>query len=259
MHKKALPLAIGIVLAVVGLAFGRFPAFAQQPVVVELFTSEGCSDCPPADALLAELNRQHVAGNTELILLEEHVEYWNQQGWTDRFSAPVFTQRQYDYVRQLHLASPYTPQMVVDGHLQGVGNNASAVRRMIAEASKSAKPSSVSLRLLSPEKLQVTVEDSAHGRQRVFLAITEDDLTTNVRGGENGGRILNHSAVVRNLKQLGTTTNGLFETSVNLPIKSDWKQPSLHAIVLVQSPDTGLVLGAASIQYPPGKPAASGR
>ena len=94
-----------------------------------------------------------MAGNAELILLEEHVEYWNSPGWTDRFSSSAFTQRQNDYVQQLHLATAYTPQIVIDGHLQGVGNNVAAVRRMIAEASNDPKPATVSLRLLSPEKL----------------------------------------------------------------------------------------------------------
>ena len=251
--------AVGLLLLLVCLAFHTSPAFAQQPVVVELFTSEGCSDCPRADALITELDQEHVAGNAELILLEEHVDYWNSQGWTDRFSASFYTQRQQDYIREFHLASPYTPQIVIDGHLQGVGNNATAVRRMIAEASSSPKPSSVSLRFASPGKLGVTVEDTSQGRHRVLLAVTEDDLTTNVRGGENGGRVLKHSAVVRELKTLGTTSNGKFETTANLPAKSDWKKQDLRAIVLVQDTRSGLILGAASIPYQPESPVAVGR
>src|SRR5664279_4438358 len=85
------------------------PLFAQQVVVVELFTSEGCSSCPPADALLSQLAKQRNNTKVDLILLGEHVEYWNGQGWTDRFSAPAFTQRQYDYVHRRHLATAYTP------------------------------------------------------------------------------------------------------------------------------------------------------
>ena len=259
MIRKTPSAVAGILLVVAYLALLPFHALAQQPVVVELFTSEGCSDCPPADALLTELSRQRIVGNTELVLLEEHVEYWNQQGWIDRFSSPEFTQRQADYIRQLHLATSYTPQMVVDGHLQGVGNNPTAVRRMIAEASKNPKPSTVTLHWVSPGKLNVMVDASSRERQRVLLAITEDGLTTNVRGGENGGRVLNHSAVVRNLKQLGNTGDGKFETTVNLPSKSDWKTPSLRAIVLVQNPSSGLILGAASIPYPQPGSSTSGR
>lgn len=241
------------------LALHPSPTLAQQPVVIELFTSEGCSDCPPADALLAQLSRQRVSGNAEFILLEEHVDYWNSPVWTDRFSSSDFTERQNLYVRQFHLASAYTPQMVVDGRLQGVGNNAPAVRRMIIEASSSPMTSAVSLRLVAPGKLAVAVDDATHGKQKVLLAITEDDLMTNVRGGENGGRTLNHTAVVRNLKALGTTSNGNFQTTVDLPAKSDWKKPDLRAIVLVQNSASGQIVGAASIPYSAASPAASGR
>ena len=117
--------------------------------------------------------------------------------------------------------------MVVDGRLQGVGNSASGVRGMLIEASSDPKSSTVSLRFVSPGKLSVAVDDSTRGRQKVLLAITEDDLTTNVHGGENGGRVLKHSAVVRNFKSLGNTADGKFETTVDFPAKSDWKKDKL--------------------------------
>jgi hypothetical protein len=259
MRRTTSPLFAAVLIIIALTCFFPAPVSAQQPVVVELFTSEGCSSCPPADALLTEFARQRVAGNAELILLGEHVEYWNSPAWTDRFSSPVFTERQRDYVQQLHLATPYTPQIVIDGHLQGVGNDTAAVRRLIADASSRPKPSSVSLRLLSTDRLQITVEDSSHGRQRVLLAITEDDLTTNVRGGENGGRVLKHSAVVRELKPLGNTTSGGFQTTVNFPAKSDWKKQNLRVVVVVQNPSSGQILGAASIPYPLESPSPVGR
>ena len=93
------------------------------------------------------------------------------------------------------------------------------------------------------------VGDRSRGRQRVLVAVTENDLTTNVGGGENGGRVLKHSAVVRELHPLGTTSNGKFETTVDLAPKSDWKKQDLRAIVLVQNTSSGLILGAASIPY----------
>jgi hypothetical protein len=259
MFIRKLGTAAVVLLAIVCPSCFPSAALAQQPVVVELFTSEGCSSCPPADALLVELTRQRMAGNAELILLGEHVEYWNSPGWTDRFSAPIFTQRQSDYVQELHLATAYTPQIVIDGHLQGVGNDSAGVRRLIAQAATSPKPASVSLRFVSPGKLQVNVEDSSHGRQGVLFAITEDDLTTNVKGGENGGRVLKHGAVVRELKPLGNTSSGKFETTVDVPAKSDWKKQSLRAVVVVQNPSSGLILGAASKPYPLEAPAAIGR
>jgi len=225
------------------------PTSAQQPVVVELFTSEGCSSCPPADAMLIQLSHQRNTSIAKLILLEEHVEYWNGPGWTDRFSAPVYTQRQSDYVRDFHLATAYTPQIVIDGHLQASGNDHSSVEQFLLQAAKTPKPAAVSLQLVSPGKLQVTVDDPAGARLQILLAVTEDDLTSNVRGGENGGRTLNHNAVVRDLRRLGTTTNGKFDKTVNLPENSDWKKDRLRVVALAQDPKSGTILGAADLPY----------
>ena len=260
MSKKSFAAAVvGLLLVTACLGFGPPQAAAQQPVIVELFTSEGCSDCPAADALITQLSRQRDAGRTELILLEEHVDYWNSTGWFDRFSSSDFTDRQNRYVKQFHLATAYTPQMVVDGRFQGVGNSVSGVKSMLMEASGNPKSSTVSLRFVAPGKLAVTVDDSTHGRQKVLLAVTEDNLTTNVRGGENGGRVLTHSAVVRNFKALGNTADGKFETTIDLPAKSDWKKQDLRAAVIVQDPASGQIVGAASIPYPAASSATAGR
>jgi len=260
MSKKSFAAAVvGLLLVTACLGFGPPQAAAQQPVIVELFTSEGCSDCPAADALLTQLSRQRDAGKTELILLEEHVDYWNSTGWFDWFSSSDFTDRQNRYVKQFHLATAYTPQMVVDGRFQGVGNSVSGVKSMLMEASGNPKSSTVSLRFVAPGKLAVTVDDSTHGRQKVLLAVTEDNLTTNVRGGENGGRVLTHSAVVRNFKTLGNTADGKFETTADLPAKSDWKKQDLRAAVIVQDPASGQIVGAASIPYPAASSATAGR
>jgi hypothetical protein len=260
MSKKLFAAAVvGLLLVIACLGFGPPRAAAQQPVIVELFTSEGCSDCPAADALLTQLSRQRDAGRTELILLEEHVDYWNSTGWFDRFSSSDFTDRQNRYVKQFRLATAYTPQMVVDGRFQGVGNSVSGVKSMLMEASSNPKSSTVSLRFVAPGKLAVTVDDSTHGRQKVLLAVTEDNLTTNVRGGENGGRVLTHSAVVRNFKTLGNTADGKFETTADLPAKSDWKKQDLRAAVIVQDPASGQIVGAASIPYPSASSATAGR
>lgn len=257
MRSKLPMLLLVCVLVLLSLQTTR--AWAQQPVVVELFTSEGCSSCPPADAILTKLSHQRDTNIATLILLGEHVEYWNGQGWTDRFSAPDYTQRQYEYVKQLHLATAYTPQIVIDGHLQAVGGNGGAVQQLILDAAKTPKPVAVLLHLASPEKVQVTIGDPSHSRLQVLFAVTEDDLTTKVGGGENGGRTLNHSAVVRQLHSLGNTSDGKFEKTVSLPDKSDWKKQDLRAIVLVQDPKSGVILGAAAIPYEAASPAPSGR
>jgi hypothetical protein len=247
-------------LGIVTACFLATTAVAQQPVVVELFTSEGCSSCPPADALLGTLSQHRALGDAEVILLGEHVDYWDGQGWKDRFSSSEFTQRQNVYVKQLHLATPYTPQIVVDGRLQGSGGNGGNVQHLIEESAHSAKPATVTLNLVSPEKLQVIVADSTGTKLQVLFAVTEDNLTTSVRGGENGGRILKHAAVVHELRPLGNTSNGKFEKTISLPEKSDWKKEDLRAVVLVQNTSSGQILGAADIPYVGSHPApATGR
>lgn len=258
MRTRLSSRALAVVL--VALMFvAASPLLAQQPIVVELFTSEGCSSCPPADALLSQLSKQRNTTSVELILLEEHVEYWNGQGWNDRFSAPTFTQRQYEYEKQFHLASAYTPQVVIDGHVQTSGGNASAIQQRLAEAARAPKPATVALNFVAPDKLQITATDASNAKLRVLLAVTEDNLTTKVGGGENGGRVLKHDAVVRELRSLGTLSNGKFEKTVNVPDKSDWKKDDLRAIVLVQDESDDSIRGAASIRFISHTPATAGR
>jgi len=245
---------------VVGSICAISPCAGQQPIVVELFTSEGCSSCPPADALLTSLARQRTAvKGIDLILLGEHVEYWNGQGWNDRFSASNYTQRQYEYVRRLHLATAYTPQVVVDGRLQTAGGNANKVQSDIVEEARTPKPATVSLSLIAPDKLRVTVTDTSAGKRQVLLAVTEDNLSTTVKGGENGGRVLKHDAVVRELRALGDVSNGTFDKTVTLPHKSDWKQADLRAVVLVQDTGSGVIDGAADVPLVAADTTARGR
>src|SRR5271166_3477317 len=244
MKKSLLFLAVAALLASVVSS-----ARAQTPVVVELFTSEGCSSCPPADALLVKLSRESPPGGAKLILLGEHVDYWNYIGWTDRFSSSVFSDRQNTYANRFHLGSVYTPQMVIDGHLQTVGNGAAEVYRDISKAAAEPKPAKVALRWEPQQKLNIAVQTPASGRAKVLLAITEDGLSTSVGGGENGGRTLQHAAVVRQLRELGTANNGQFETTVDVVVHSDWNPAKLKVLVLVQQPDTGKILGAESLDY----------
>ena len=243
---KSLFLFLAIVALVVSHASG---AWAETPVVIELFTSEGCSSCPPADALLVDLSHKNPPSGTQLILLGEHVDYWNYIGWTDRFSSPAFSERQKSYAKQLHLATVYTPQMVIDGHLQLVGNGAAEVYRDISLAAAEPKPAQVSLQWQSQHKLHIAVQAPAAERPKVLLAITEDGLSTAVGGGENGGRTLQHAAVVRQLRELGKAANGQFETNVDVAAHPDWNPAKLKVVVLVQQPG-GKILGAASLDFP---------
>jgi len=257
--RRFLMSVVASVMATACLGLSVPNSMAQQPVVVELFTSEGCSSCPPADAMLTKLSHQRNTNIANLILLEEHVEYWNDGRWHDRFSGPTYTQRQYDYVKDLQLKTAYTPQIVIDGRLQASGNNPAQVQQFLLQAAKSPKPTPVTLHLTSPDKLEVTVDNPSRARMEVLFAVTEDDLTTNVRGGENGGRTLTHSAVVRELHKVGSTSDDKFDKVINLPDKSDWKKPDLRAIVLVQNPSSGEILGAAQIPYSAAASVAGGR
>lgn len=222
-----------------------------KAVIVELFTSEGCSSCPPADALLGHLRQDLAARNIEVIPLGFHVDYWDFQGWKDRFSSADFTQRQQQYARQMRLEGPYTPQMVVDGTIEFVGSNASQAEQAISKSAGGPALADVTLSAKSADQLNIEVKRSSPANgAKVMLAITEDNLSTQVRGGENGGHELHHAAVVRELRQLGTTKDGAFSRDVPLKPKKEWKPGDLHAVVFVQDGDAGKVLGAASVPWP---------
>ena len=218
-------------------------------VVVELFTSEGCSSCPPADALLSKLNRAGTVEGVQVLILSEHVDYWNQLGWKDRFSSSAVTQRQGGYARRFDLNSSYTPQMVIDGHAELVGNDENGVRRQLALAARSPKPAKVELRWSGQDELQIAVNGTAESDGDVLLAITEDGLSTQVGGGENGGRTLLHNGVVRELRELGRMRHGRFSSVVKTARRSDWKAENLRAVLFVQKSGHGNVTGAASIAY----------
>ena len=236
-----------LILAAVILAGTLGTARAQGPVVVELFTSEGCSSCPSADSVLRELSRQPASSTPQLVLLGEHVDYWNYIGWTDRFSSSQFSQRQSDYARAFHLSGGYTPQMVIDGQVQFVGNDAMDVRRKIEAAAGDPKPVQVALQWQG-NNLQIKLSSTTAVRGKVLMAITEDGLTTQVEAGENGGRTLHHAAVVRQLRELGTTEQKSFQATV-APAR-DWNAAQLKVAILVQDPETKKIVGAASTAYP---------
>jgi hypothetical protein len=221
------------------------PSAAKSSVVVELFTSEGCSSCPPADELLAHLRQERNSNGAEVIPLGFHVDYWDSPGWHDRFDSGAFSRRQEDYVRKLHLDGPYTPQMVVNGHSEFVGSLAGQARKAIAEAA--AQPPDANVNVSPKGNDDLLVQVSSAQSADVMLAITEDNLATNVGGGENDGRTLHHSAVVRELRRIGQVRDGKFSSTVQLTLLKDWKRPDLRAVVFVQNPDNGRILGASSL------------
>ena len=180
----------------------------RAPVLVELFTSEGCSSCPPADKLLEQLDAR-------AIVLSEHVDYWDRQGWKDRFSSFAFTQRQELYARLFRVERPYTPQMVVDGAIEFLGGDAQRATDEIALAAGQPK---IDLRLARTSS-GVSVEIAAAPKSAdVMLVLADATAQTHVGAGENKGLQLRHVAVVRSLRKIASVRRGeRFTREIELP------------------------------------------
>ncbi len=220
----------------------------RQPVLVELFTSEGCSSCPPADRVLTTLQYDQLVPNAEVITLAFHVDYWNYLGWKDRFSSSAFSDRQAAYARHFKINSSYTPQMIVDGSFEFVGSNRAKANQIIAARSSQAK-TPVNLDLKG-NRLTVSIADiPPHADATVYLATAESKLITKVGGGENSGSTLEHTAVVRDLLSLGTlkSNSKSFNTERDVPAKSDWKVENLKYVVFVQENASRKVLAVKQI------------
>ena len=219
-----------------------------RPVLVELFTSEGCSDCPPADALLARLDREQFVPGVQAIVLSEHVTYWNHEGWRDPFSMQEVDDRQRDYVYRFGLQDSYTPQAVIDGAVQLVGNNSQAMAQAIEKAGAAPKES---LRIQQAHwdngGVEFSVAASAATNTRLEAALAEDATRVEVASGENAGRTLQHVAVVRVLKDFGAKGldgHTLRLSSSDLMHGSDAKVP-VRLVVFATDRKTGHVLGVA--------------
>jgi len=206
----------------------------RAPVLVELFTSEGCSDCPPADRLLEQLDPR-------VVVLSEHVDYWDHEGWKDPYSSHESTLRQEAYARRFQIADPFTPQMIVDGVAQFVGSDA---KRAVAEITKATERAKALVRVeRHGSGIQVDV-DGSPGSAGVFLALALESGTSQVGSGENKGRQLHHVAMLRSLRKIGSVKRGAaFSQVVPLPASAAGQR----VIVFVQDGDSGPVLGAAEL------------
>ncbi len=248
MRRRTAGLAIAA--ALLSAQFPSAGAVGAAPVLVELFTSEGCSSCPPADGLLARL--ADTAGIT-VIPLGEHVDYWDQLGWRDRFSSAAATARQQVYARRFGGDGPYTPQLVVDGRAECVGSDAPSAQRAIAAALTRPHGSltiAVGARHDSSVDIAVTaagLPQKPNARADVLLAVTEDGLRSAVTAGENRGHVLAHVAVVRRLAKIGEATGTAASLTTTATIAPDWRRDALHLVAFVQERGTGAVLGAATV------------
>ncbi|MEO7109529.1 MAG: DUF1223 domain-containing protein [Polyangiaceae bacterium] len=221
---------------------------AAQPVLVELFTSEGCSSCPPADSVLADLEAKQPMNGATIIPLAFHVDYWNNLGWRDPFSSADWTERQKSYARALRDNSVYTPEMVVDGRDSFVGSREGHAQDVIADAAKRPKASvNLTTHVLQGSRSITAVVGalpSGSGPADLFLALTEPHAQINVTGGENGGRMLDHTAIVRSLRVVGAVAavGGSFE----VPADSAPNEKR-RAVIFVQERATRAILGVATI------------
>jgi hypothetical protein len=217
------------------LLLGAAPALAgERPVVVELFTSEGCSSCPPADALLAEL-----ATRPDLLALSFHVDYWDRLGWKDPFSSSAATRRQNRYARLLGLDAVYTPQIVIDGHWQMVGSDRDAVAQAVAQARQAAAAVPMTLTLDHGEARVAFGAGRAGMSAAVLLLGFDHRHVDRVGGGENDGRTLTHVDVVRGFAEIGRFTGPAGMITARVPWRAD-------RIAAVLQADDGRIIGLAA-------------
>ncbi len=214
-------------------------------MVVKLFTSEGCSSCPPADEQLIRLQRDQPISGASIIPLSFHVDYWDYLGWKDPFSSHANTERQRAYNRALRDRSSYTPQIVVDGAVGIVGSDGMAAGKAVEDA---AKRTHLPVHLQrSGDGLKVAIPASRDAVE-VLLAITENNLVSSVVRGENAGRSLRHAAVVRRLKVVARLSSGQgFQAELPLDLAVEWRRDQLQAVVLAQDAASRRILGAAAI------------
>ncbi|MSV30282.1 MAG: DUF1223 domain-containing protein [Bryobacterales bacterium] len=235
----------GLKLALAALVTAAFvlAGDARTPVLVELFTSEGCSSCPPADALLIKLETQQPFAPARVIALSQHVDYWDRLGWKDPFSSPAFTGRQREYTR----GDSYTPQMIVDGGAAFVGSDVAKAGMAIQKAALAPKAPINLSRGAQSGTLRIHAEGLPDTPADVMLAIVEDNLVTNVERGENAGKSIAHVAVARRLSAIGKTKGGSFTGDAVIKLDRTWKHENVRAVVFVQERLTRRILGVQAI------------
>lgn len=246
LHRLAAALLVATSATLAGAnVLSSAPAFADSeaampPVVVELFTSQGCSSCPPAEAFLNEL-----ADEDGVIALELHVDYWDYIGWSDPFASPHITQRQRDYARELELRYVYTPQMVIDGQYNVVGSHRQQVRSAIGQATLRGKTLAVEFSAEDGGKIIIPEGPAPPSGATVWLAIYDGRHETEVERGENRGKKLINRNVVRELEELAVWSGERLEIPVDLARVAALGRDG--CAILVQQGRTGPVIGAAAM------------
>lgn len=240
-YLRAPAIAFALAAGLAGTAFA-----GESPVVVELFTSQGCNTCPPADAYLGKL-----AKRKDIIALSFHVTYWDYLGWKDPFGSAKSTKRQRTYARQFKRGYVYTPQMVIDGQAEIVGSRTGQVDRAIARAG--ARKDKIAVRLVKGADgiVRAMLPDRTSGAASepatVWMVLIDRQHKTKIRRGENGGKRLTYTHVVRTLRKVGAWRGE--KTALELPVTETIPGRRDACVVLVQSDKTGRILGAAMMAF----------
>ncbi len=229
------------------------PGADSHPVLVELFTSEGCSSCPPADDFVQKLDTLQPVASAQLIVLSEHVDYWDHEGWKDPNSSSALTERQSAYVHALGLSTPYTPQIIVDGTNEVRIGDPQQVEKIFQQAAATPKVpvriGTVTVDRGNPALLRARVEtDDNTGKYNadVYIAVALDHVDSQVLRGENGGRRLTHVAVVQQISKIGKLQKGKsFAEDVQLKLKAGIGPNGIRIVAFVQAQGPGKLLGAA--------------
>lgn len=236
-----------VLLFCAGLALAQ----PRTPVVVELFTSEGCSSCPPADELLSRLDREFP--EYEIITLGEHVDYWDELGWRDRYSSPLFSARQAEYGQLFQVESVYTPQMVINGQAQCLGSDLDGLRQAIKAVARAPQAMVELSNGREHDLISIRVGRFPQGvrETEILLAIVEDNIRNQVGAGENAGKRLLHNSVVRSMTRLAMVdpkknSGYTAETKLNLGRGGDRR--NVRAILLAQERTSRRIIGAASLR-----------
>jgi hypothetical protein len=226
---------------------------SRTPILIELFTSEGCSSCPPADVWLQTLDASQPISGAELVVLSEHVDYWDHDGWKDPYSLAISTERQSGYVRAMGLSTAYTPQAVVNGNSELRLSNPQQVNQVLMKAASAAQVpvtiSALSVEGTASPILRAHIDVNGEHQKRsanIFAAVALDHAESQVTRGENGGRRLTHVAVLQELVKVGKLEKERpFSENFQVKLRPNTNLQNLRLIVFVQEPDFGSVLGAA--------------
>ena len=238
----------GLFLSRRGETAAPVPSGARAPVIVELFSSEGCSSCSPADSYVAMLDRTQAIEGVSVIALEEDVDYWDRLGWRDPFGSPANSDRQQEYARVLADHHVFTPEIVFDGHAVMPGGDEDAARAMMQQAARDPKARVTLRREGSRLSIDVAgVPATGDDVAEVWLAITESGLTTDVKAGENAGKRLVQAPVVRRLRSLGRVSGSALHVETTIDADASWKASALRAVVFVQLAKTRRIVGAAAL------------